>query len=244
MGRIIKSLLLISGISLFIITLVCLLAIGFKLHYLILLPVACVLFLYGSFFEKLVKKKWLTYCILTLCSCFIVLVAVLSVYGINDNVTFGEDAVVVLGAGLRGERVTRLLAQRLDKAVEFSLNNPGAVIVVSGGQGPDEDISEALAMERYLIARGVPAESIIKEDASTSTFENISYSKAILDDLFDDTYEIAVITNDFHVLRAVRVADRLGLAATHLHAATEWNGIPFYYSRECLAIVKFWVFGR
>lgn len=239
-----KTLLIVLGVSLAISAAAYLTVIGIKFTFYVLCCAACVSLLYGFFFDKLIGKKWLNRCMIALCACFIVMVISLGVYGRKDNVTFGENAVIVLGAGIRGERVTRLLALRLDKAVEFSVSNPDAIIVVSGGQGPDEDISEALAMERYLVARGIPQERIIREDASTSTYENLSYSKAILDTLFDDPYEIAVITNDFHIFRAVRVAGRLGLTATHFHAATDRSSIPMNYSRECLAIVKFWIFGK
>ena len=244
MARKMKILLFALGILLFISAIVFAFITGFNFKFLLLCGGSCVLILYGLFFEKLIKKKWLTYSILSLCMCFIAMVVFLGVYGRTDNVTYNEDAVVVLGAGIRGEGVTRLLAYRLLKAIEFSENNPDAYIVVSGGQGPDEVISEALAMERYLIRRGVPPERIIKEDASTSTYENFLYSKEILDDLLEGPYEVAVITNDFHIFRAVRVAGKLGLTASHFHAQTDWDSVPLNYTRECLAIIKFLIIGK
>lgn len=190
------------------------------------------------------KKRRLAYGALSLCAGFIIMILFLAVYGKTDNATYNEDAVIVLGAGVKGEYVTPLLAYRLLKAVDFSKRNPNAVIIVSGGQGPDEDISEALAMERYLIARGVPPEKIIKEDASTSTYENLLFSKEILDSIFGDSYKVTVVTNDFHIFRAAGIAGKLGLTATHLHSNTKWSTMPLNYTRECLALVKFWVFGR
>lgn len=243
-SRKIKTLFIVSGVLLFIAAIIYLILVSFNFRVLLLCGASCVVILYGLFFENLIKKKWLTRGIFSLCACFIIMVIFVGAYGKNDNVTYDEDAVIVLGAGIRGDRVTQLLANRLNKAAEFRERNPNAVIVVSGGQGPDEDISEALAMERYLINKGVPADKIIKEDASTSTYENLLYSKEILDTLYETSYEITVITNDFHIYRAVRVAGKLGLTATHYHAATDWSTVPINYSRECLAIVKFWIFGK
>ena len=239
-----KIILITFGILLFGYAIVLAFITGINFRFIILCGGSCVLILYGFFFKKLIKKKWLTYSILTLCICFAAMVVFLSLYGRIDNVTYNEDAVVVLGAGIRGEGVTRLLAYRLLKAIEFSENNPDAYIIVSGGQGPDEAISEALAMERYLVRRGVPPERIIKEDASTSTYENFLYSKEILDDLLEGSYEVAVITNDFHIFRAVSVAGKLGLTATHFHAQTDLTSVPLNYTRECLAIIKFFILGR
>ena len=244
MARKMKFVLITLGILLFVYAIVLVFITGFNFRSILLCGGSCVLILYGFFIEKLIKKKWLTYSILTLCVCFAAMVVFLGLYGRTDNVTYSEDAVVVLGAGIRGEGVTRLLAYRLLKAIEFSENNPDAYVVVSGGQGPDEAISEALAMERYLIRRGVPPERIIKEDASTSTYENFLYSKEILDDFLEGPYEVAVITNDFHIFRAVRVAGKLGMTATHFHAQTDWVSVPLNYTRECLAIIKFLIIGK
>lgn len=87
--------------------------------------------------------------------------------------------MIVLGAGLRGERVTDLLARRLDAAYDYHLENPNAVIVVTGGQGPGEDIPEARAMKAYLVEKGVPEKQILEEASSTSTEENFCFAREI-----------------------------------------------------------------
>lgn len=239
-----KAPMIATGVLLFIAAVIYLILISLNYKFMLLCGASCVLVLYGAFFERLVKVKWLTYSLVTLCVCALALIVFLGVYGGIDNATYSEDAVIVLGAGIKGEYVTELLAFRLQKAIEFSRRNPDAVIIVSGGQGPDEAISEALAMERYLVRRGVPPEMIIREEASTSTFENLMFSKEILDSQFEDSYRVTVITNDFHIFRAVGIAGKLGLTATHLHAQTNWYSIPVNYSRECLALIKFWISGR
>ena len=84
----------------------------------------------------------------------------LAFYGRNDNVTFREDAVIVLGKGLDGDKVPVNLAKRLDKAIEYHEKNPRALIVVSGGKGNEEKLSEAQAMADYLISRDIAENSI------------------------------------------------------------------------------------
>lgn len=240
----IKLLLLVLGLLTLIFAIVSVFFVNFNFGIIIIFGASCVLILYGLFFEKLVKMKWLTYSILAVCVIFLVMMTFIGIYGNNDTTTFDEDAVIVLGTGVRGEQVSQTLAYRLDKAVEYSEKNPKAVIIVSGGQGPQEDITEALAMERYLLAKGVAKERIIKEEASTSTYENYLYSKKILDEMFDSVYTTAVITNGFHIFRAVKLAEKLGLDVTHCHAKIEWYSVPINYTRECLAVVKLWILGK
>ena len=133
------------------------------------------------------------------------------------------------------------MASRLERAVEYHQKNPDAVIVVSGGQGKDEKISEALAMERYLVSKGVSADKIIKEDKSTSTYENFEFSAKILSEKFCDDYSLAFITNSFHIYRAERIAESIGVKATHSGADIEWYTVPTNYMRELMALVKYFV---
>lgn len=86
------------------------------------------------------------------------------------------DYVVVLGAGLYGETPSPALYNRLTSAVEYIKQYPDVEVVVSGGQGPDELITEAEAMKRFLLKHGVKEGQIIKEEESTSTMENLSYN--------------------------------------------------------------------
>ena len=203
------------------------------------------LVLFGVFFDKLLEKTpaWLKISFLSAVGGAGAFLCVLFIYGDCDNVTYSEDAVIVLGAGIRGEEPTETLAKRLDVALEYHKKNPHAVIVVSGGQGHNEDITEALAMERYLVAAGVSADKIIKEERSTSTAENFAYSKELLDSHFDGEYSVAFITNDFHIMRAALAASRCGYTgATHAHSSTVFYTVLPNTLRECLAFVKYLVF--
>lgn len=239
----IKLFLLILGLLLFSVSIASLFFINFNFGVIIIWGISGMLIIYGLFFDKLIRLKWLTCSILLIFTSAMALILFIGCYGKNDNVTFTEDAAIVLGAGIRGEQVMLLLSYRLDKAVEYSVNNPEAVIVVSGGQGFQEDITEALAMERYLIANGVSKDKIIKEEAATSTYENLLYSKEILDGLFEQPYKTTVITNDFHIYRAAKFAEKLEVDTTHYHAKTEWYAVPLNYSRECTAVIKMWLLG-
>lgn len=164
-------------------------------------------------------------------------------YGVTDNISGNEDAVVVLGSGIRGELLTVGLKNRLDRAVEIYSDNPDVTIIVSGGQGPQEDITEALAMERYLLRCGIDSGKIIKEEKATSTYENFVYSKQILDGLFGDEYDVAFVTNEYHIYRAGSLAKIAGLAdVTHAHSNTVWYTVIPSCIRECMAVVKLWIF--
>ena len=134
------------------------------------------------------------------------------------------------------------LAYRLDRAVEYHEKNPDAIIVVSGGKGTDEEISEALAMERYLSAKGVYSEKIIKEDKSTSTYENFAFSSKIIQQKLGTDYSVAFITNKFHVYRAEKLAESVGLNAAHLGADIEWYNVPTNYMRELIALAENFIF--
>lgn len=177
------------------------------------------------------------------CAAFLcILISFLYIYGKTDTVNYTEDAIIVLGAAVRGKHVSLPLAHRLEKAVEYSKINKNCIIVVSGGQGPQEDIPEAEAMAQYLISRGVDESRIIKEDKSTSTYENFLYSKKLLDEIFRREYNAAFITNDFHTYRAGCISRQASIPSARLGAKTDWYTAPVNYLRECLAVLKVWVF--
>lgn len=160
----------------------------------------------------------------------------------SDN---NEDAVIVLGCGLRGTEISRTLKERLNSCIEYYNENPNAIIVVSGGQGLFEEIPEAVAMENYLLENNIPKDKIIKEDKSSSTYENFEFSKKILDELFKDKedYKVAFITNRFHCYRAYNLAKNVGIEANCYSSSDEWSTAIPSYLRESLAAIKLWIFG-
>lgn len=90
------------------------------------------------------------------------------------------DTIVVLGAGVNGSTPSLSMCNRLDAALTYLNANPAATVIVSGGQGPGEDITEAKAMADYLTAHGIDSARIVQEDRSRTTRENLENSFAIL----------------------------------------------------------------
>jgi uncharacterized SAM-binding protein YcdF (DUF218 family) len=195
--------------------------------------------LYAIFFNKISNKIHITAVALSLIP--ISLVLFLGIYGSGSNVDHTEDVVIVLGAGINVENVSRPLAHRLDAAADYWHRNPDSVIIVTGGLGDRAIITEAEAMARYLIARGVAAEAILLEDQSTSTYENLLFAKEILEEHFPDGFRAALVTNDFHIYRAVRTARQVGIDVSPIGAYTDWYSWPVNYLREMLAVVNFWI---
>lgn len=105
----------------------------------------------------------------------------LILYAAYVEETFESDYVVVLGAGLFGDQLSPTLQYRLETCLSYLKNRPRVKVVVSGGQGTDEAISEAEAMKRYLTVHGIEKHRVIMEDKSTSTYENLLFSKKILE---------------------------------------------------------------
>ncbi len=131
----------------------------------------------------------------------------------------GADYIIVLGAGVIGTRVTPLLAARIDKGIELLHDNPDAVLIMSGGQGPGEDIAEGEAMARYVEQKGVDLGKIIVEGKSTSTEENLLFSRELMD---RDRPRVIVVTTAYHVFRALLLAKQQGLKCVGFGAKTKW----------------------
>lgn len=142
------------------------------------------------------------------------------------------DYILVLGAGLDGEKVGKTLQSRLDKALEYYNINNDAIFIVSGGQGKDEIISEAEAMYRYLVENGVEKDKILKEDKATTTLENIKFTKEILRDRNDENKKILIVTNDFHLFRAKTIANILDVENDGLASNTPIKVRVNYLIRE------------
>lgn len=157
-----------------------------------------------------------------------------------------EKALIVLGAGLRGDKPSLVLRCRLDAAYDYAVQNPGAVIVTTGGQGRDEWVPEGQAMRDYLIAKGLAPERVLAECRSTSTEENFAFARRLMQENGMDTdIPIAYATNAFHCYRAGRYARMAGFAeARALPARTPPQSVLPCYLREALAVAYYWVFRR
>ncbi len=212
--------------------------------------IGAALLLYGIFFDYVNQHtqnkflKALRYAVI-FALCFIIAFSgFLCLYGSSDNVTYDEDSLIILGAGIHGDKVSLPLQYRLDAALEYIDKNPDVLVIVSGGKGFQEDVTEAYAMEKYLVDHGANPDNIIKEENASSTTENFKFSKEILDRRFQGgTYKVATVTNDFHVFRAVKIAEQNGLEVTHLHGKIPWYTTISNYIRETAAITKLIILG-
>ena len=206
--------------------------------------IAITLGVYGWFFERFRKIRWLTIAIAAMIVSLLSFSMFLAVYGRRSTADYTEDVVLVLGGGIRRGEILPTLQMRLDQTLAYHRNNPNAIIIVTGGAGFGEPISEAEAMAGYLIYHGVPAELIFREDAAYSTYTNMSFSREKLDELFDHPPRAVVITSNFHMFRSERFAAMHGIDATVYPAPTPWLSKPFYYAREVAAVIKMWIIGR
>nr|WP_285851926.1 YdcF family protein [Sporosarcina luteola] len=151
------------------------------------------------------------------------------------------EYAIILGAKVNGETPSLTLRYRLEEALSYAETYPDVKFILSGGQGPDEDIAEGEAMRRYLVERGVAEERLLLETESTSTYENILYSKKLLP---EDVNAVTLITSDFHLTRARMIADGLGLETDALPAKTPKSVVAKQHTRERFALIKTVIVGK
>lgn len=165
------------------------------------------------------------------------------VSGFGERGIAGADYVIVLGAQMKANGPSKALQYRLDEAARYLDENPDTLVIVSGGQGSDEHISEAQGMYDYLVNRKeIAPERILMENRSENTFQNLTFSAELLDKERDS---VAVVSNNFHVFRAVRIARKAGYENVCGIAA---RGEPFHQAnnmlREFFGVVKDFVVGN
>ena len=151
--------------------------------------------------------------------------------------------LIVLGAGVEGTVPSLSLYNRLTAAKEYLEEYPKALAIVSGAQGPGEEISEAECMRRWLTENGISEERIIKEDKSTSTEENIANSLAIIDAYGNNTKNVvAILSSEYHLYRAKRAAESAGVLPLGVAAHTSNPVLMInYFIREALGVVYLWI---
>lgn len=177
----------------------------------------------------------------------VVLAGVGSIEGLilsSENTQVVQDAeyMIVLGAQVKGTKVSRALRYRLDAAAAYLEENTATKVIVSGGQGTGEDITEAEAMFSYLVDQGVDPSRIIKEEKATNTAENIRYSSQYIN---GSPEHILIVSNGFHIYRSLAIGKKQGLEnASGLAAPTDHIMCLHYYLREALAILKYKLTGN
>jgi uncharacterized SAM-binding protein YcdF (DUF218 family) len=158
---------------------------------------------------------------------------------LNANDPEQADYVIILGSGIKGTELSLTLKQRLDASLDYIRNHPQTPVIVSGGQGPGESIPEALAMKNYLVEQGITPAQVIMEDKSTSTQENMAFSKRIIDEAGLEHPEIMIVTSDYHMFRSKYLAAKNGYAAEYgISAPSPGYLKPINMIREYFAVVK------
>ena len=158
--------------------------------------------------------------------------------GHRDESSQPADAVIVLGAGVNGTTPSVALQTRIDAAERYLKAHPDIPAVLSGGQGPGEDISEARAMYNALTARGIDPERLILEEQSANTRQNLQNSLTLLPDDYHKT--VAIVTNDFHMGRVRLLLNAAGPGrVVQVPAKLPWWWLSAnYYLRESFAVVN------
>lgn len=169
-----------------------------------------------------------------------VVISVLMIKAVNDRPT-QPAAIIVLGCRVHGENPSPMLLQRISAACRYLEEYPEAVAIASGGKGEDELISEAECIKRQLEKRGISSDRIILEENSTSTRENMAFSKAILEER-GITGEIAIVSNEYHLRRAKTIAKKQGLDVKCCAARTVPIYLPPYWVREIFGNVYEFLF--
>lgn len=223
--------------------------VGYSFSALICCGIAALILCYWGL-KKLAPRcpktaKWLRRG-LTVCLCIGLIAAAVTGIFIADACFGDKDAefryLVVLGCGVHGTRPSRSLQDRIDAAYEYLTSHPDVICVVSGGQGPDEGISEALCMYQELVSMGIDESRVWMEDKSTSTRENLRFSMAVIREKTGETPEsIGVLSSEYHLLRAKMLASQEGITAWGVPAGTHHVTLFInYFLRE---IVSVWYYG-
>ncbi len=155
------------------------------------------------------------------------------------------DYVIVLGAQVHKSGPSRVLKMRLDTAYDYAVENPDTVLIVSGGQGGNEPFSEAKGMYDYLLKKGLEEDRIIMEDKSVNTYENLTFSKEILDSLGDGEAQVGIVSNNFHVYRAVQLAKHNGYDTVYGISAPSYPYLQVHNMlREFFGVMKDFLTGH
>ena len=201
--------------------------------------------------KRLWKNRWLrTLCILILAGalCYSALLGVV-IGGEYDQVEGEPKTMIVLGCQVHPWGPSVLLRDRLDTALDYLAGHPEMTVIVSGGKGDDEHASEASVMRDYLVAAGISRERVLVEDVSRNTYQNMIYSRQMMQQQGVDPAEgVLVVSSGFHLTRVRMLWDRVTgqgeylstLAAPSTHAPSRL----WMYIREPLALVKSFVLDR
>lgn len=211
---------------------------------LLLLPVGWLLKKYAPRLHTALSRAVSALFLAALLITLIASAQILSCYWDDEDVP--EDAVMlVLGCGLSradGISPSLVMLRRLSAAQAYLSAHPETKCVLSGGQGPDEQITEAKAMYDHLVSRGIDPARLYKEESSTTTQENIAFSKALMleEGLIppEDTQHLIIVTDGFHEFRAQHIGRASGFTPYTVASRAPFGIVALYWLREIPGIVS------
>ena len=187
------------------------------------------------------KKTWIKRLICALTAIGLLYFIAVEIPIISASAGDGDreyDYIIVLGAAVHGDTPSLSLVERLNAALDYMNAHPDAMAIVSGGQGSDENISEAEAMSNWLVENGIEKNRILLEEKATSTYENLKYSFDIIRSRGDTPdSKTAVVTSEYHIYRATLIAESLGVNIGSISAHTTYIPIMInYFIREAFGV--------
>lgn len=196
------------------------------------------LLIYFDIFTKYKILKKIFIVLISLGLIIFVVIESLIISKMNIKIENNLDYIIVLGAQVKPSGPSIVLKYRLDEAIKYLNENENTLVVVSGGKGINEPDVEANIMKNYLINNGINEEKIIVEDKSHSTKENIINSKQLI----EKDKNVGIVTNNFHVFRAMQIASENGLNAKGIPSKSTFIYLPNNLLREFFAEIKFLIF--
>lgn len=155
--------------------------------------------------------------------------------------TYHYDYIIVLGSGLINNKVPPLLASRIDKAIQIyqhqKRSSTPPMLLFSGGQGPNEEIPEAIAMQQYALNHNIPLEHTLVETNSKNTYQNMQFSKQLMEKNHPNGYQTTFVTNNYHTFRASLYAKAIGLKTAGIGSKTAAYFLPNAMIREYMALL-------
>ncbi|NIZ41075.1 YdcF family protein [Entomospira entomophila] len=155
-----------------------------------------------------------------------------------------SDVILVLGCAAPNGVVSGMLQERLDEALSLFLKGYAPYILVSGGVGVGQALSEATVMQHYLIAKGVPRNRILVENRSIRTWDNLAFSKQIIDRY--QLKKVLIVTSSFHLARSIVTARSLGYQWIYFSgASSKAHDFQFFvqYVRELVGLIFYFLGG-
>lgn len=163
-----------------------------------------------------------------------------SIISYSQYTAKNETTVIVLGCRIWGSTPSRALKARANAAAEYLKTHPDAVAILSGGQGPDENLSEAQCMHNIITETGIDASRLYLEDQSTSTDENIAFSKKIIEEK-GLSKNVAIATTDYHQKRAAMICEKNGLKSASLPSVSGKSTKSTFFTREVFGVIVQWL---